>query len=300
MKIKLLAFLLTLGWLSSCSDKPAEDNSKIEISSTDVHGPASLPEEMVNEFLESIPSPVEIAFLIKRSGTGYDKNLMNQAGSAGKYATTGKMALNLGVYGADLGYINTFGISQDAYIYLEAIKILSGELSIGQYFDQASIRQLIQNNAELDSLFLLTNRNLQSINRRLHEDKRSHLSVLMVTGGWIEANYLLATYYEKTKKPELKQKLAEQKISLVAIKKLVEFYVDSPEFDVVGRQVAAIEKAFEGVEMQNPRQDLGSVTKVNGVTMVEGGPAEPTIITDEQVNAIVKVIIDTRNEIIKY
>jgi len=301
MKIKLIAIALTLGWLYSCTDNP-EDGSKtdIELSKTDIQGPKALPESMVNEFLESIPSPVETTFLIKRLGTGYDKSIMNPAGSAGKYATTGKMALNLGVYGADLGYINTFGINQDAYVYLEAIKILSEELSIGQYFDQASISTLTQKNAELDALFLLTNKNLQSINRKLHDDKRSHLSVLMVAGGWFEANYLIATYYEKTKKPELLQKIADQKIVLTTLKKLVDFYVDSPEFDVVGRRLAALEKVYESVEIQLPSQDLASVSKVNEVHVVEGGPSGELEISEAQAKAISKEIIEARNEIVQF
>lgn len=300
MKVKYLSLVLAILWLGSCSDKPKDDdNTEVALSETDMNGPKTLPDTMVYEFLESIPSPVEMAFLIKSSGTGYDKALMNNAASAGKYATSGKMALNLGVYGADLGYINTFGVNQDAFGYLEAIKILSGELSIGQYFDQASIRKLVQDNAKLDSLFLLTNRNLQSINRKLHEDKRSHLSVLMVTGGWIEASYLLATYYDKTKKPELKQKLVEQKIVLTAIKKLVDFYVDSPEFEAVGKQLTALEKAYEGIRIMDARQDLASVQKVNGLTVVEGGPTEEMEISEEKIQAISKAMIEARNKIVQ-
>jgi hypothetical protein len=122
----------------------------------------------------------------------------------------------------------------------------------------------------------------------------------MVTGGWVEASYLLATYFEKTKKPELRQKLAEQKIVLGAIKTLVDFYVDLPEFETVGKQLRALEKAFEGIEIQHASQDLASVKKVNGITTVEGGPSDRIEVSDEQIQAIVKAIVEARNQIVQF
>ncbi|MFN7690355.1 MAG: hypothetical protein ACK5QU_04665, partial [Bacteroidota bacterium] len=57
----------------------------------------------VNGELFSIPSPLQTSILLKTSGANYSKDLLNVTSKLPSYSTEYKKALNLGVYGADLG-----------------------------------------------------------------------------------------------------------------------------------------------------------------------------------------------------
>ena len=49
---------------------------------------------------------MEITMLIKEGGAVYDKQELNDHNNVSNYTTNFKKALNLGVYGTDLGYAN--------------------------------------------------------------------------------------------------------------------------------------------------------------------------------------------------
>src|SRR5688500_16735654 len=60
----------------------------------------------VNEILHRIPSPLEISVLLKESGKKYNSEFLNSPENLSRYNTNYKRALNLGIYGTDLGYTN--------------------------------------------------------------------------------------------------------------------------------------------------------------------------------------------------
>ncbi len=78
--------------------------------------------------LFSIPSPLQTAMLIQKTGSAYDKSILNTKENMNQYATDFSKALNLGIYGADLGYVNMYSKTQDAISYLAAVKKLSDDV----------------------------------------------------------------------------------------------------------------------------------------------------------------------------
>ncbi|HEU4718991.1 MAG TPA: hypothetical protein VFU15_14200, partial [Bacteroidia bacterium] len=68
-----------------------------------------------------MPSPMIIASIIKKSGALYDKNMLNPTASLPNYGDATKAALNLGVYGADLGYITMYENTGDAMEYYKTV-----------------------------------------------------------------------------------------------------------------------------------------------------------------------------------
>ena len=63
--------------------------------------------------LQQIPSPLEISVLLKESGTKYDHDLLNSPDNLASYNSNYKKALNLGIFGTDLGYTNIYEQNQD-------------------------------------------------------------------------------------------------------------------------------------------------------------------------------------------
>ena len=104
-----------------------------------------IPREMLYEIIQQIPSPLEISNLIKESGAIYSEELLNPVENSKNYVNKYSQAINLGVYGTDLGYINMYSKYQASIVYLEAVRELSEVLSIGQFFDFSTIARLAAN-----------------------------------------------------------------------------------------------------------------------------------------------------------
>jgi len=97
--------------------------------------------KMLDDFNKSklifytLPSPLETAMLIKRSGAVYDEDLLNPVTSVNQYQTNLKMALNLGIYSADLSYASLFDQTQTTIQYIGVAKKLADGLGILQAID---------------------------------------------------------------------------------------------------------------------------------------------------------------------
>src|SRR6478609_2112119 len=85
--------------------------------------------------LFSVPSPVQTAMLVQKSGVTYDKSVLSSSNKVNTYSTDFARALNLGIYGADLGYVSLYNQTQDALGYLAALKQLSDKLGVSAAFD---------------------------------------------------------------------------------------------------------------------------------------------------------------------
>jgi len=224
MRLILIGVVAVL-FYSCTPDKKPDDQAFLEsLDSTKTAGPG-VDEEVINSILNQIPSPIEISMLLKESGSKYNVSLLNPSDNLPKYNSNYKKALNLGIYGTDLGYTNIFGNNQDGIKYISSIKSLADELNIGQFFDIKTIGRLATNSKNLDSLLLITTMNFNQINHYLQSQSRDNLSVLLLTGGWLEAMQITCqTAAKNPQNKELKETIGEQKIVLEQIMLLFSFY----------------------------------------------------------------------------
>ena len=237
--MKRLTYSFFFLFLVSCGapNKPSQEEM-FEVVDTLAAEPA-LHEEDVKEIIQRIPSPLEIAVLRKEVGLKYDPDILNTTESHMSYNTTFKKALNLGIYGTDLGYTNIYEHNEDAISYLNAIRKLAAELSIGQFFDFETIAHLATNSRNLDSLLLITTQSWNEINRYLQEQKRSKVSILLLAGGGLEALHICSQVYSKNPgNAELREKIGEQKIIMENIMLLLSFY--GSEDNVVRNRITTL------------------------------------------------------------
>src|SRR6187455_1371766 len=214
MRIVVLGVLVAL--MTACgSEKKTDEQAFLEgLDSTKATGP-SISEGVIGDVLQRIPAPLEISVLLKESGKKYNASYLNSPDNISKYNSNYKKALNLGVYGTDLGYTNIYEQNNDGVKYMTSIKRLADGLSIGQFFDIETIGRLATNSKNLDSLLLITTQNFNSINHYLQTQQRANLSVLFLTGGWLEALHItceVATANPTNK--QLQETIGEQKIIL--------------------------------------------------------------------------------------
>ncbi len=255
--------------------------------------------EVVSDMIQNISSPVEMANEIKNSGVAFSKDILNAAGQESLYETSFKRAVNLGVYAADLGYINTFGKSTVVVDYLTSIKRLADGIGVGQFLDFSTLSSLAKNSTNLDSLKQLSVNSFNNIDKYLREQKRSNVSTAIVVGTWIEGIYITGAVISQTQDKGLIDRLGEQKNIVDIISIVVNTYGRSDsDFKSLSKEVEKLKAIYNGVEVTTQMGE--PITKeVDGMLVIEQNEVTTVNISPEQVEAIVKQVDAIRNLIIK-
>jgi hypothetical protein len=137
-----------------------------------------------------IPTSVEIIELLYDAGAPYILGISNPAANADRYFTERSKALNLGVYGADLSYAATYEMNQEIRKYLQVSKRLIDELNISTTFNRQFVEQVENNLDDKDALIHLVSDSFYDTYGFLTDNHQDDLSLLVLTGSWIEGMYL--------------------------------------------------------------------------------------------------------------
>jgi hypothetical protein len=289
---------LVLALVSGCGSGKSEKDLMTEIDSAASAGP-ELDHQVIGQILQGIPAPLEISVLLKESGKKYNGGYLNSPDNISKYNSSYKKALNLGIYGTDLGYTNIYEQNQDGIKYMASIKELADGLNIGQFFDVETIGRLATNSKNLDSLLLITTQNFNSINEFLQTQERSNLSVLLLTGGWIEALHILCEVAKLSPdNKDLQGTIGEQKIILENIRLLLTFYSESdPNMASLLADIEVMKKSFDKVNIiytyKEPTTEV-----VDGQLVIRDNSTSTIDITKENVADISDITRTIRNKII--
>jgi hypothetical protein len=257
-----------------------------------------IPEEAVGEILKQIPSPIETSVLIKKSGGSYSKEILNPSENAQNYSTNYKKALNLGVYGADLGYINIYEKNKESLYYLNSIKSMADGLSIGQFFDFETIKRLANNNKNADSLLNITTDNFNKINSFLYEQKRSDQSVLILTGGWLEGLNIMCQIAQKNKNPKLYERIGEQKIIIDQLVLVLSNYEGADNnIKLLNDDLKQLQEIYKKVQITYTYKE-SKMEIVDGIPTIVDKSESKVNITDAQVIEVSKLAGSIRNKIV--
>lgn len=297
--MKFLSMAVTAILLISCGQgKKPDEQAFLNSLDSAQNGESSIDAEVIGSILEQIPSPLEISVLLKESGAKYTPSLLNSPDNIHLYNNNYKKALNLGIYGTDLGYTNIYEQNQEGVRYLSAIKSLADELNIGQFFDIETIGRLASNSRNLDSLLLITTQNFNSINHYLQQQSRANLSVLLLTGGWLEA--VQVTCQVAAKNPdhrELQEKIGEQKITLEQILLLFSFYENDANMASLLNDLRELEQIFEKVSIVYTYAE-STMEVVDGVAVIKDNSTTTIEITNQDVLDIMNKTNAIRTKII--
>lgn len=297
MKYVLVGVLAAI--LVACGSGKTNDDQAFQNSLDSANAVAnSIDDELIRGILEGIPSPIEISVLLKHSGRKYDKSILNSPDNLSKYNNNYKMALNLGVYGTDLGYTNIYEQNQDGIKYLEPIEQLAEGLNIGQFFEIETIGRLAANSKNLDSLLLLTTKNFNDINSYLSNQSRANLSVLLLTGGWVEAMHITCQLAAKDpSNTVLQETIGEQQIILDQVVQLLEYYKADENMASLLNDMHGLQAAYEKIKITTIYKAPTSEV-VNGVVMVKDNSTTTVEITPEDVTNIRNLTTAIRSKII--
>ncbi|MBX2964450.1 MAG: hypothetical protein KF687_18220 [Cyclobacteriaceae bacterium] len=298
--MKIVKFGLLALLIAACgSDKKSDEQTFLESLDAGKSDGPTISEAVIGDILQQIPSPLEISVLLKESGKRYNASMLNSADNLPKYNSNYKKALNLGIYGTDLGYTNIYEQNQDGVKYISSIKSLADGLNIGQFFDIETIGRLATNSKNLDSLLLITTQNFNSINHYLQTQGRANLSVLLLTGGWLEAVHItcnVATSDPNNK--ELQEKIGEQKVILENIMLLLSFYKDSdPNMASLLSDMTELKNAFDKVNITYTYKE-STFEVIDGVMVIKDNSTTTIDITPDDISSIRNIIGSIRNKII--
>lgn len=249
---KFFALLLVFGQFTSCGSEEATSKEKPDADVNNVDQEIiDKNQNLMTTFddkLFSIPSPIQTAMLIKEKGGNYDKSILNTPGNISGYATTFQKAINLGVYGADLGYTSIYDQQQDALDYINVVNDLSKSLGISGAFDQELLERFSENTSNEDSLVKIITQAYRKGDQFLKDNDQKDVSVLILAGGWIEALYFAADVAGKTKNADIYQRIAEQKNTLKSLIEILNKYKSSEEFEELIAGMEKLKASFDKVE----------------------------------------------------
>jgi hypothetical protein len=298
MRIIIIGLLLII--LSACgSGSKVENDPLAGIDDSLKTEGLPISGEVIAGILQAIPSPLEISMLLKESGKKYNASYLNSADNRSKYNSNYKKALNLGIYGTDLGYTNIYEQNQDGVKYMEAIKEMADGLNIGQFFDIETVGRLATNSKNLDSLLLITTQNFNSINHYLQTQNRANLSVLLLTGGWLEALHITCEVSKANpSNKELQETIGEQKVILENIMLLLSFYKESDQnMASLLTDMEELKKAFDKIVITYTYKE-STFEIVDGVMVIKDNSSSTIQITSEDISNINTAADNIRNKII--
>lgn len=234
----------------------------------------------------SIPSPIQTAALIKNSGTNYNKEILNVPSNVTKYSTNFKKAINLGVYGADLGYVTLYEQTQDAISFLTAIKSIGDDLGVSSAFDMELVQRFEKNIGNQDSILSLVSDAYKSSDRYLKNTQQNDVGGLILAGGWIESLYFATNAAKMTNNKEIIKRIGEQKTTVNNLIKLLTPYYSKSEFTGFVDSLIELDELFSKIEITytyvKPTVDAkNKVTTINSTTSVSITPEQLTAITDK-------------------
>jgi hypothetical protein len=257
-------------------------------------------EAEIDEIIQSLPSPAEISALIQDLGVPFSKSYLASPEQADDYDTNFKKALGLGILSSDLGYLNVYSQTNETVNYLATIRKISDDLNVGQFFDFQTLKRLVTNNEDPDSLMILSQRSFRQMDSHLRKNKRSNLSALVVTGVWIEGLYLITQIVKDgNKSDELKEKIGDQKVIVEMLNKVLQVYkVQDKNFEQLATDFEELKLAYEGVEITYETGGVKVITLDDGTEVVVPEDKSIVTITEDQINAIVELAESIRNKLI--
>lgn len=245
----------------------------------------------------SMPSPYEIAFMIKKANLEYNKSMLNPYNKSSNYSTNFEKALNLGVYGSDLGYLVLYEQNSEAIQYFSVIKILAQELNIENAFDKKTVNRIESNLGNKDSMMNIVSTSYRKADMYLKNNNRNDIGVLILAGGWIESTYMMIQIANQSPKQEVLTRIAEQKYPLDNLIKLLSpYYNTSKDYAELTDKLIDLAYDFDAIDIKYTYEPP-TIDEKNRLTIINS--KTEVIFSEEQLKTIAEKIEKIRNSIVK-
>lgn len=266
--LKLIVLSVGVLVLASCGSDP-----KPEVNSDPAPEMAEVEQEMTEEdlaqadaMIQNMPSPIEMAILVKHAGGEYNPDLLNDVKNVDNYLTNGKKTLNMGIYSSDVGYTSLYKQTQETVFFLDNVRKLSDDIGLSDAFDKSMFERVEANIENRDSLLQILSASYDMANQYLKENNRMNTSVLMIAGGWVESMFLAANLGVEGGRPEniIALRILEQEMVLGKILTSMKMIDDDP---LVAEMAVKLEELLALLSANDLKEGEGEDAVVNAEKM---------------------------------
>ena len=242
----------------------------------------------------SIPSPIQTAIFISESGADFNTLAINSNENADNYSSDFYKAINLGIYGADLSYTTIYENNNLSLKYLAIIRDIANDIGLANSFDETLISRFSSNSNNKDSMLVFVSEAFTNADNYLKSNDKNNEAALILTGGWIEAMNILAISYQDTENIEIKERIAQQKNTLLTVVEMLEKLGTSDDYMDLASDLYELYQYFEEIEYSYeyiaPVTDgKNKITNINSKQLIN--------ISDEQLKNIINKLTNIRDEI---
>jgi hypothetical protein len=289
--------LIAVAFAASCKSGGQEKNATVEIPDSVLNQGIEISEEVMQDIVQNISSPVEMAAMIKDLGVPFSNKYISTTNRVGNLTTSYQQSLNLGIYAADLGYLNMYNKTTAVIDYLTAIKTLSDQIKVGQFFDFTTLKRLATNSKNLDSLMYISVHSFNQMDKYLHSNNRTNLSTLIVTGVWIEGLYLGTQVYKVSPDKELSDRIGEQKLTLDQLILVLDKFKKDKQYEKLLNELMVLKDLYKDVNITYTKGEPEMVEENGMLTIIQHDKSIVTI-SPALLTSIINATEQVRNRLI--
>lgn len=240
---RFAAGCLLSGVLVSCG---SENTEKPKVDK-EVLDPSSSLNTNFDGKIFSIPSPMQTAMLLQEINAPFNEAYLNSIDNAGNYTTEMKRALNLGVYGTDLGYLAIYKQNSLSLKYLATVEKLTSSLGLEGAFDKNFMSRFEKNSTNKDSMMVIVSDAFKKADNFLKNNNRKPVSALILVGGWVESLYLACEINRQSSNQKIMQRIGEQRETLTTIIEILGKYNDDGKNDALIDDMKELQTYFNKI-----------------------------------------------------
>lgn len=213
--MRTLSLGIILIFFMSCSDE--KDRSDIALKSSSLNNELKENLRQAKEIFNNLYLPVQMSEMFNNINEDFNPLIIQDNAKIENIVFSNEIALAMGVYGVDLGYVRIFEQYNMASDYLYSIKLLSEKMGISDdvfadlkgYFDQPVLNK--------DTLEQLSTNIYLVTDYHLRQNGRDRASAYIILGGWLEAIRLGIKIYSNNDNEIILKRICEQQKSLNSI-----------------------------------------------------------------------------------
>jgi hypothetical protein len=237
--------LVTFFILGSCKNTK-EPTSQIQKDNLSV---SLLSNNAIEEIIYAIPDPDEIFNEIFTDNFDFNDGLINPIDKANELFEIKTIAMNFGVYLADMAYLIIQEKNTEALKYFETTIQLSYKLELQNFYDYDN-NEIEQNINNKDSLYSKFKESVYNIKYELEYTKRNKHLALIYTGIIIETLYLAINNMDDNKL-EIMEKILEQSIVVNNLYDFLSQYKEDLEMKSIVTQIDTIKYFMDKSKKQD-------------------------------------------------
>ena len=297
-KASLVLFILALAGLFGCaSDSSKQDRVEVDAKDIVVDDDVKSGMQAARQIFYSLPSPLETAMILKRSGADYNPEILNPVENISRYTTSKSMALNLGIYSTNLSYASLFDQTQASIKYMTASKKMAEGLGILNAIDNTVIQRLEENVNNRDVIMEIISETFLNTNSILEENDRVAIGSIILVGGWLEGLYIATSLVNDISSAdnELVDRIIDQKLSMSTVIRLLEQHNDNADVRDVLKDIKELNTIYDKIQVSVSQvevvADNSTTTTLRSKNVVSVNPAVFNELKDKVIEIRTKYIM---------